>query len=145
MRESRFSHIHLDIIILPDVEDYRYCLTITDRWPEAIPLKKITAEVVASALFDVWITRFGTPITITTDQGSQFEAALFKSLSSFIGAKRIRSSPYHPASNGMIERFHRTLKNWSDVQAIYTVDATSAIRSTRSSYKPQRRHWMQPS
>lgn len=113
MPDGRFKHIHIDIIILPYVNDYRYCLTMTDRftrWPEAIPLKTITAEIVATALFDHWVARFGTPHTITTDQGSQFESALFKSLSRFIGAHQNRTTPYHPASNGMIERFHRTLK-----------------------------------
>lgn len=113
MPDSRFSHIHVDIIILPYVDNHRYCLTITDRftrWPEVVPLKKITAEIVATALFDHWITRFGTPHTITTDQGAQFESALFKSLAKFIGAQLTRTTPYHPASNGMIERFHRTLK-----------------------------------
>lgn len=113
MPDSRFSHIHVDIIILPYVDDHRYCLTITDRftrWPEAVPLKKITAEIVTNALFDNWVARYGTPQTITTDQGSQFEATLFKAMAHFIGAKQNRTTPYHPASNGMIERFHRTLK-----------------------------------
>lgn len=113
MPDDRFSHIHIDIIILPYVDNYRYCLTMTDRftrWPEAIPLQRITADIVATALFDNWIARFGAPQTITTDQGSQFEADLYKALTRFIGAHKVRTTPYHPASNGMIERFHRTLK-----------------------------------
>ncbi|XP_075535236.1 uncharacterized protein LOC142570790 [Dermacentor variabilis] len=43
-------------------------------------------------------------------QGSQFESALFASLTKLIGASRIRTTAYHPMSNGMIERFHRQLK-----------------------------------
>jgi len=81
------------------------------RWPEAIPLTEIFAETVATAFYSHWVARFGTPRFITTDQGSQFEAALFKALTNLIGCERIRTSTYHPASNGILERWHRTLKS----------------------------------
>lgn len=111
--DSRFSHIHLDLIVLPKVRDYQYCLTIIDRftrWPVAVPLKDMTADTVVTALFDHWISHYGTPIKIITDQGSQFESQLFKALANFIGAQKARTTIYHPQSNGLVERFHRTLK-----------------------------------
>ncbi|XP_032690056.1 uncharacterized protein LOC116853217 [Odontomachus brunneus] len=52
----------------------------------------------------------GSPRCITTDQGSQFEARLFNALRNAISCRRIRTSSYHPKSNGIIERRHRTLK-----------------------------------
>jgi hypothetical protein len=55
------------------------------RWPEAVPLSDITAEAVAKAFVSVWVARFGCPQQITTDQGSQFEAGLFKTLVTIIG------------------------------------------------------------
>lgn len=111
--EQRFEHVHLDLIVLPVCQEYRYCLTMIDRftrWPEAVPLKDMTTEAVATAFYVHWIARFGTPQTITTDQGTQFESSLFNALAKLIGAKRIHTTPYHPASNGIIERWHRTLK-----------------------------------
>lgn len=111
--ENRFDHVHLDLITLPQADDFKYCLTVLDRfsrWPVAVPLKNIQTETVASAFFDNWICNYGTPLTLTTDQGAQFESNLFSSLAQLIGAKRIRTTPYHPQSNGLIERFHRTLK-----------------------------------
>ncbi|PIK34627.1 hypothetical protein BSL78_28546 [Apostichopus japonicus] len=54
---------------------------------------------------------FGTPSTITTDRGAQFESALFKQLTLLLGSKRIRTTAYHPAANGLVERFHRHLKS----------------------------------
>lgn len=111
--DSRFNHIHIDLIILPPVDGYGYCLTIIDRfsrWPVAVPLKDSTTETVATALFDHWISQYGSPLTITSDQGPQFESELFASLTKFLGCKRICTSPYHPASNGIVERWHRTLK-----------------------------------
>ncbi|GFT30200.1 putative gag-pol protein [Nephila pilipes] len=109
-----FTEINLDIIgPLPSSEGFRYCLTIIDRysrWPEAIPLPDIRAETVADNLLKGWIARFGTPLVITTDQGTQFEAQLFQELSKLIGFKRNRTTSYHPQANGCIERWHRTLK-----------------------------------
>jgi len=80
------------------------------RWPKAIPLPNITAQTVAAAFIDGWVARFGTPAIITTDQGKQFEASLFQALSKFLGNKKTRTSPNYPASNGLIERWHCTLK-----------------------------------
>lgn len=73
------------------------------RWPEATPLTKMTAQAAATAFYSTWVARFGAPKTITTDQGTQFEAELFKRLISLLGCSRTRTSPYHPSSNGMIE------------------------------------------
>lgn len=112
--DHRLEHIHIDLIgPLPVSQTYRYCLTMIDRfsrWPEAVPLTDITADTVATAFYANWIARFGAPRTVTTDQGAQFEAALFKALTNLAGCNRTRTAAYHPASNGLIERWHRTLK-----------------------------------
>jgi cleavage and polyadenylation specificity factor subunit 1 len=63
-----------------------------------------------SVFFMHWISRFGPPKTITTDQGTQLESTLFKALANLVGAKRIHTAPYHSASNELIERWHRSLK-----------------------------------
>jgi hypothetical protein len=110
---GRFEHLHIDIVIMPPSEGYRYCLTMVDRftrWPEAIPLQNQEAPTVARALYEHWITRFGTPRRITSDQGRQFESYLFKALNALIGSTHLRTTAYHPQSNGAVERIHRQLK-----------------------------------
>lgn len=81
------------------------------RWPEVFPITDMKAETVAREFYNGWICRFGVPAKVTTDQGRQFESELFRELSKLMGSERQRTTPYHPCANGMIERFHRTLKS----------------------------------
>ncbi|GFS86416.1 retrovirus-related Pol polyprotein from transposon 412 [Trichonephila clavipes] len=108
---QRFDHVHLDLIgPLPPSNGYTYCLTMIDRfskWPEAQPLKDITAETVAEAFFSSWVSRFGTPAILTTDRGRQCESSLFKALSKLLGVQKCRTTGYHPQANGMIEELHQ--------------------------------------
>lgn len=112
---DRFEHLHVDIIgPLPVTEQgFRYCVTMIDRrtrWPEVCPVKDITAETVARAVYEGWICRFGCPDKITSDQGRQFESELFRDLMKILGIKKTRTTPFHPQCNGKVERFHRSLK-----------------------------------
>ncbi|GFT32191.1 retrovirus-related Pol polyprotein from transposon 17.6 [Trichonephila clavipes] len=110
---QRFDHVHLDPIgPLPPSNGYTYCLTMIDhfsKWPEAQPLKDITAEAVT--FFSPWVSRFGTPAILTTNRGKQFESSLFKALSKLLGVQKCRTTGYHPQAHGMIEELHRPLKS----------------------------------
>ena len=112
--DARFAHIHLDLVgPLPHSNGNTYLLTCIDRftrWPEAIPIADMTAETVAKAFVERWVAMFGAPSTVTTDRGGQFESRLFAELTKLLGTTRIRTTAYHPAANGLIERFHRQLK-----------------------------------
>ncbi|XP_046145517.1 uncharacterized protein LOC123988815 [Osmia bicornis bicornis] len=77
---------------------------------ELVPLQSITAEKVAKAFYESWITRFGVPYQVITDRGVQFTSELFRSLTTICGIKLQHTTAYHPQSNGKVERLHRTLK-----------------------------------
>ena len=114
MPKKRFAHLHIDLVgPLPLSNGYTYILTMIDRfsrWPEVAAVKNIEATTVAEALVETWISRFGVPDTITTDQGSQFVSKLYQHLTRLLGSDRIKTSSYNPRANGMIERFHRQFK-----------------------------------
>ena len=80
------------------------------HYPEAIPLKEHTAENVAKALTTVF-SRFGFALEILSDQGSDFMSEIMHHFLQEFDIKQIRTSPYHPQTNGSCERFHRTMKS----------------------------------
>ena len=112
--DRRFGDTHVDLVgPLPSSEDCNYLLTIVDRftrWPEAIPLPNAEAVTCAKALLRTWIARFGVPDTFTSDQGRQFTSSLWRELNMVLGVKPQTTIAYHPQANGMVERFHRSLK-----------------------------------
>ena len=95
----------------PTPEGHQYILVITDyfsKWTEAFPMKNKRADTVANLLVEHIILRFGMPMVIHSDQGREFENGLMKSLCTLLGCNKTRRAPYHPESDGMIERFNRT-------------------------------------
>lgn len=139
---NRSHHINVDIVgPLPPSNGFTYLLTIIDRatrWTEAVPTSDMTAETIANAIIKGWISRFGLPYRITTDQGRQFESLLFKQLNSILGIDHYRTTAYHPQANGLIERFHRSLKaslkaklsiDWSDELPLVLLGLRSAVKA----------------
>jgi len=111
----KFQVIHLDFVgpLPPTLNDNRHILSIRDRgsgmyW--GTPSKTPTALETAKILWSTWIARYGVPIQIITDQGSAFVSELFANLTKLMGIKVAHTTSYHPQSNGLVERDHRTLK-----------------------------------
>jgi transposase InsO family protein len=111
----RFSHVNIDIVRpLPSSSGYTHLLTIMDRcsrWPEALPLSSTTAAACAFAFIAGWVSRFGVPSSLTSDRGPQFTASLWSEVCSQLGISHTLAPAYHPQANGVVERFHRRLKD----------------------------------
>ena len=90
----------------------RHILVLCDyatRYPEAVPLRSIDAEHVAEEIVKV-LARVGIPEEILTDQGSNFTSQLLAEVYRLLHIHPIRTSPYHPQTDGLVERFNQTLK-----------------------------------
>jgi transposase InsO family protein len=111
----RFSHFHIDLVgPLPKSSGFTHLFTIVDhttRWPEAVPVSSTTAADCAAALLAGWVQRLGLPSAITSDRGLQFTSALWAALCKLLDITHIPTTSYHPQSNGLVERFHRRLKD----------------------------------
>jgi len=74
-------------------------------------LASTSAASCADALLHGWVQRFGVPSTITSDRGAQFTSSLWASLCAILDIVHVPTTAYHPEANGLVERFHRRLKN----------------------------------
>ena len=95
-------------------EGNKYLLIAADyftKWVEAYPLPNQEATTVAEVLVNEFVCRFGTPQIIHSDQGRNFESAVFTEMCRLLGITKTRTTPLHPESDGMVERFNRTIES----------------------------------
>ena len=143
MPDKRFDSLHVDIVgHLPPSQGYTYILTIVDRftrWPEAIPLRDISALTCARAFLYHWVSRYGVPSTLTSDRGTQFVSERWRKTAVLLGTVTNSTTSYHPQSNGMVERMHGTMKgalkaklesdpNWIDMLHVVMLGMRAAVK-----------------
>ena len=90
----------------------RYIIVATEyltKWVEASATPDCTAQTTAQFIYNEIICRHGTPKEILTDRATSFQNELIAALLHIVGTKHRLSSPYHPQTNGLTERFNRTL------------------------------------
>ena len=127
---GRFHVLHVDLVgKLKKHNGYEYVFTIVDRFTRmmaAIPMRTITAEACAKALYNNWICHYGVPTAVVSDRGRQFTSDLWRQFGKYLGYKICHTTAYHPQCNGLVERWHRDMKatlkikcqetkNWPDL------------------------------
>ncbi|GFV14563.1 retrovirus-related Pol polyprotein from transposon 412 [Trichonephila clavipes] len=111
-----FERIAFDILgPLPrSSNDNNNILVVMDyftKWPEAYPIPDQEASTVAEVLVQHWISRFGVPLQLHSDQERNFDSAVCKRLCEILAIDKTRTTALHPQSDGMVERFNRTILN----------------------------------
>ena len=112
--ETVFEKIALDIVSpLPKTKDNNeYILTMQDQLSKfslAAPLPNALATTIADAFIKKFICIFGAPKVVLTDQGRNFLSSLIQKIAKRFKIKRVRTTAFHPQSNGSLERSHHAL------------------------------------
>ncbi|KAL7841339.1 hypothetical protein SRHO_G00250300 [Serrasalmus rhombeus] len=88
----------------------RYVLVAMDfftKWPEAYAVQ--SAVTTAERLVEEFFCRFGLPEELHSDQGRNFESQVMAEVCQRLGVRKTRTTPLHPQSDGLVERFNKTL------------------------------------
>ena len=142
-----WDRIAMDIVGPLTVSDngFKYILVISDyasRFVFTIPMIDQKATTVAEHFVKEIICKYGTPKTVLTDQGTNFESKLIKNICDIFNINKQHTTAYHPQTDGLVERFNRTLgdmlasytsnepNEWDKYLPFVTLAYNSAIQST---------------
>lgn len=104
-----WERVHIDFAGPTNGQYFLILVDAYSKWPDVIPLHVISTTATITALSHVF-SQFGSPQTIVTDNGPQFTSAEFDSFCKRSAIEHIYTPPYHPQSNGQVERFVDTFK-----------------------------------
>ena len=115
--ERPFQRVAIDIVgPLPTTEDGNtHLLTLQDdltKFSGAYAIPNTNTTTIAKTLVLKFLSIFGFPEKILSDQGPQFTSELFNEVCKILKIKHITSTAFHPQSNGALERSHKTLKEY---------------------------------
>ena len=139
-----FSFIVVDAIgpLPQSKKGNKYILTIVDyltRFVEAFPVKDLKTSTWLSTLLEGIVTRYGVPLNLLSDQGSNFVSTLAEDFYKTLGIRKKTSTAYHPETQGLVERFNGTLIRIikmfvSDHQKDWDVYLPKVLFAYRTSY-----------
>ena len=114
-RDEPFEVIGMDLVFpMPRSKNGNVAILVWEdyatRWSEAVPLEDTSAASIGKAFWYNIVCRYGCPRTVLTDLGRNFMAAVFEELLRFTKTDRLRTTAYHPQTDGLVERQNQTLK-----------------------------------
>lgn len=95
-------------------EGYKYILVASDyatRFVITRPMKDQSASTVARIFVEDIILEYGAPQRVLTDQGRNFVSELVSSVCDLFEIDQLRTTAYHPQTDGLVERFNKTMVN----------------------------------
>ena len=110
----RFARVAVDIItgFTTTLNGNTCMMVITDyytKYTRVFPLVDHKAATCARAFVRGWVLQLGVPLMMHSDQGREFESELWQEMCHYLAICKTRTNPYRPQSDGMVERFNRTL------------------------------------
>lgn len=112
--EKPFQRIGMDFLgpLTQSEHGNKYVVVLIDyhtKWVEAVPTPTATAAFAAQAFMNNVVLRHGAPGTVVTDRGQHFVAEMMEELFRLTSTNHARTAAYHPQTNGLCERFNKTL------------------------------------
>ena len=104
-----WQRIHVDFAGPINGKSYLLVVDAHSKWPEIIEMNSTTAQRTIAELRKMFAAH-GLPQQLVSDNGPQFISDEFATFMKMNGVKHIRCAPYHPASNGAVERLVQTFK-----------------------------------
>ena len=108
-----FDQVGVDVVQLPVTrKGNKYAVVFMDyltKWPEVFPTKDQTAPTIAKLLVEKIISRHGVPSELLSDRGPSFLSGLMEEIYHAMGVHTVNTIAYHPQTDGLVERFTRTL------------------------------------
>ena len=104
-----WQRIHVDFAGPINGKSYLLVVDAHSKWPEIVELSSTTAQRTIAELHKIFAAH-GLPQQLVSDNGPQFISDEFATFMKSNGVKHIRCAPYHPASNGAVERLVQTFK-----------------------------------
>ncbi|XP_062702030.1 uncharacterized protein K02A2.6-like [Aedes albopictus] len=104
-----WSRLHVDYAGPIKGKMFLVIVDAYSKWPEIYATSNSTATMTIKKLKEC-VSRFGCPLTIVTDNGTQFCSEAFSKFCQQHGIDHVKTPPFHPQSNGQAERFVDTLK-----------------------------------
>ena len=106
-----------------------------------------TAQTITKFLYGGYISISGAPARLLSDRGASFTSSIIEELCKILGIQQLQTTPYHPETNGRVERLHQTIMcmigklgedkkaNWPShlAEIAHTYNAT---QSTVTGYSP---------
>ncbi|KAK8765825.1 hypothetical protein V5799_031565, partial [Amblyomma americanum] len=108
-------------------------------WVEVVPVCAPTADATIRRLRTIFYTH-GIPDIIVSDNGTAFTSEKYADFLSTNGIRRILTPPYHPASNGAVERVVQTIKG--KLKKAAPGDVQTNIDRILLSYNTARVYWV---
>ncbi|XP_055623231.1 uncharacterized protein K02A2.6-like [Toxorhynchites rutilus septentrionalis] len=104
-----WQRVHVDFAGPIEGDYYLLAIDSFSKWPEIIRTTRITSAATISILRALF-ARLGMPVTLVSDNGTQFTSAEFADFCASNGIEHLTTAPFHPQSNGQAERFVDTFK-----------------------------------
>ncbi|XP_058839331.1 uncharacterized protein K02A2.6-like [Topomyia yanbarensis] len=105
-----FQRIHIDFAGPFLGLNFLVIMDAFTKWPEVKLIPDMTTDTTIDKLREYFVT-YGVPSVIVSDRGVQFTSEQFQSFLNKNGVTHKMGAPYHPATNGLAERFVQTFKD----------------------------------